>query len=39
MHPTEPWVLSALYNGHLFLWNYNTQVRMAALPERRARVG
>jgi len=25
VHPSEPWVLSALYNGHLFLWNYNTQ--------------
>jgi len=25
IHPTEPWVLSAMYNGHVFLWNYNTQ--------------
>mmetsp|Transcript_20959 Transcript_20959/g.34623 ORF Transcript_20959/g.34623 Transcript_20959/m.34623 type:complete len:958 (-) Transcript_20959:266-3139(-) len=25
LHPTEPWVLSAMYNGHCFLWNYNTQ--------------
>mmetsp|Transcript_5278 Transcript_5278/g.8945 ORF Transcript_5278/g.8945 Transcript_5278/m.8945 type:complete len:1029 (-) Transcript_5278:226-3312(-) len=25
LHPDEPWVLSALYNGHLFIWNYNTQ--------------
>lgn len=25
LHPTEPWVLSAMYNGHVFLWNYNTQ--------------
>ena len=25
LHPTEPWVLSALYSGHLFVWNYNTQ--------------
>ena len=25
IHPTEPWVLSAMYNGHMFLWNYNTQ--------------
>ena len=25
LHPTEPWVLSALYSGHLFLWNYNTE--------------
>lgn len=25
LHPTEPWVLSAMYNGHVFLWNYTTQ--------------
>mmetsp|Transcript_24398 Transcript_24398/g.39600 ORF Transcript_24398/g.39600 Transcript_24398/m.39600 type:complete len:1055 (+) Transcript_24398:341-3505(+) len=25
LHPDEPWVLSALYNGHMFIWNYNTQ--------------
>jgi len=25
IHPTEPWVLSAMYNGHVFLWNYSTQ--------------
>ena len=25
IHPVEPWVLSAMYNGHVFLWNYNTQ--------------
>ena len=25
LHPTEPWVLAALYNGHVFLWNYATQ--------------
>ena len=25
MHPTEPWVLSALYSGHLFIWNYETE--------------
>lgn len=22
IHPTEPWVLSALYNGHVFIWDY-----------------
>src|SRR5438552_306691 len=25
IHPTEPWVLSALYNGNVFLWNYTNQ--------------
>ncbi len=25
LHPDEPWVLSALYNGHMFIWNYETQ--------------
>jgi len=25
LHPDEPWVLAALYTGHLFIWNYNTQ--------------
>ena len=25
LHPTEPWVLSALYSGNLMLWNYQTQ--------------
>lgn len=25
MHPTEPWVLAALYNGKVYIWNYNTQ--------------
>lgn len=24
-HPTEPWVLAALYNGRVYIWNYNTQ--------------
>jgi len=24
VHPTESWVLSALYNGKVFLWNYAT---------------
>ena len=22
IHPTEPWVLSALYNGHVFIWDF-----------------
>ena len=25
-HPTEPWLLSALYNGNVCIWNYETQV-------------
>mmetsp|Transcript_23414 Transcript_23414/g.41412 ORF Transcript_23414/g.41412 Transcript_23414/m.41412 type:complete len:687 (+) Transcript_23414:75-2135(+) len=25
IHPHEPWVLSALYSGHVFIWNYETQ--------------
>jgi coatomer subunit beta' len=25
LHPTEPWVLSALYNGQVQVWNYQTQ--------------
>eukprot|EP00941_MAST-03F_sp_MAST-3F-sp1_P004205 g4205.t1 len=25
LHPTEPWVLSALYSGHAFIWNYKTE--------------
>mmetsp|Transcript_2894 Transcript_2894/g.5235 ORF Transcript_2894/g.5235 Transcript_2894/m.5235 type:complete len:990 (-) Transcript_2894:195-3164(-) len=24
LHPTEPWVLSALYNGNVFIWDYST---------------
>eukprot|EP00002_Diphylleia_rotans_P003687 TRINITY_DN1256_c0_g1_i3.p1 TRINITY_DN1256_c0_g1~~TRINITY_DN1256_c0_g1_i3.p1 ORF type:complete len:823 (-),score=163.17 TRINITY_DN1256_c0_g1_i3:43-2511(-) len=25
IHPTEPWVLASLYNGHVYVWNYVTQ--------------
>jgi WD40 repeat protein len=25
-HPTEPWVLASLYNGNVYIWNYETQV-------------
>ena len=25
IHPTEPWVLSALYSGNVFIWNYDSQ--------------
>ncbi|KAJ3021791.1 Coatomer subunit beta' [Thoreauomyces humboldtii] len=24
-HPTEPWLLSALYNGTVYIWNHETQ--------------
>ncbi|KAK3824930.1 MAG: coatomer WD associated region-domain-containing protein [Benniella sp.] len=24
-HPTEPWVLASLYDGHCYIWNYETQ--------------
>lgn len=27
LHPTEPWVLASLYNGHVYIYNYETQVR------------
>ncbi|KAI7849632.1 coatomer WD associated region-domain-containing protein [Circinella umbellata] len=25
LHPTEPWVLASLYNGHVYIYNYETQ--------------
>nr|CAG8554296.1 10880_t:CDS:10 [Entrophospora candida] len=24
-HPTEPWLLASLYNGTVYIWNYETQ--------------
>lgn len=24
-HPTEPWMLTSLYNGNVFIWNYETE--------------
>ncbi|KAJ1658998.1 Coatomer subunit beta' [Dispira simplex] len=24
LHPTEPWILASLYNGNVFIWNYET---------------
>ncbi|KAJ3286524.1 Coatomer subunit beta', partial [Blyttiomyces sp. JEL0837] len=24
-HPTEPWLLAALYNGNVYIWNHETQ--------------
>jgi WD40 repeat protein len=26
IHPTEPWILTSLYSGHVVIWNYVTQV-------------
>lgn len=34
-HPTEPWVLSALYSGHVFIWNYQTQTLVKSIEVRR----
>lgn len=25
LHPTEPWTLVSLYNGHVHIWNHETQ--------------
>eukprot|EP01116_Phalansterium_solitarium_P000084 TRINITY_DN10052_c0_g1_i1.p1 TRINITY_DN10052_c0_g1~~TRINITY_DN10052_c0_g1_i1.p1 ORF type:complete len:941 (-),score=430.58 TRINITY_DN10052_c0_g1_i1:500-3322(-) len=25
IHPTEPWVLASLYDGKVYIWNYQTQ--------------
>ncbi|KAK9723079.1 Coatomer subunit beta' [Basidiobolus ranarum] len=25
LHPTEPWVMASLYNGNVYIWNYETQ--------------
>mmetsp|Transcript_59500 Transcript_59500/g.128708 ORF Transcript_59500/g.128708 Transcript_59500/m.128708 type:complete len:930 (+) Transcript_59500:59-2848(+) len=30
-HPTEPWALSALYSGNVFVWDYNTQTLIKQL--------
>eukprot|EP00927_Polykrikos_kofoidii_P056085 TRINITY_DN5026_c0_g1_i1.p1 TRINITY_DN5026_c0_g1~~TRINITY_DN5026_c0_g1_i1.p1 ORF type:complete len:911 (+),score=145.22 TRINITY_DN5026_c0_g1_i1:55-2733(+) len=30
-HPTEPWTLSALYSGNVFIWDYNTQTLVKQL--------
>ncbi|KAJ5666927.1 hypothetical protein N7462_011336 [Penicillium macrosclerotiorum] len=24
-HPTEPWILTTLYSGHVYVWSYETQ--------------
>jgi hypothetical protein len=25
-HPVEPWILTTLYSGHVYIWSYETQV-------------
>ena len=25
LHPTEPWTLVSLYNGHVHIWNHENQ--------------
>lgn len=42
IHPTEPWVLSALYTGSIMIWNYDTQtlvktIEVCPLPVRNAK--
>ncbi|KAF0720490.1 Aste57867_283 [Aphanomyces stellatus] len=42
LHPTEPWVLSGLYNGTVMLWDYDKQqlvksFEVSTLPVRNAR--
>lgn len=41
-HPTEPWLLAALYNGNVYIWNYETQqlvktFEVSELPVRTAK--
>ncbi len=31
IHPTEPWVLAALYSGHLFIWNYTNSTLVKSI--------
>eukprot|EP00741_Cyanophora_paradoxa_P015643 tig00020903_g15100.t1 len=42
VHPTEPWLLAALYNGNVYIWNYSTQAlvksfEVTELPVRAAK--
>ncbi|PVZ98736.1 hypothetical protein BB558_005245 [Smittium angustum] len=42
MHPTEPWILIALYNGKVSVWNYETEAQIKSfevsdLPVRAAK--
>jgi coatomer subunit beta' len=29
-HPNEPWILTTLYSGHVYIWSYETQVRIVS---------
>uniref|UniRef100_A0AC35TLA9 Coatomer subunit beta' n=1 Tax=Rhabditophanes sp. KR3021 TaxID=114890 RepID=A0AC35TLA9_9BILA len=31
LHPTEPWALVCLYNGHAHIWNYETQILVKSI--------
>ncbi|GMR50177.1 hypothetical protein PMAYCL1PPCAC_20372, partial [Pristionchus mayeri] len=42
LHPSEPWLLAALYNGNVHIWNYETQqlvktLEICDLPVRAAK--
>ena len=42
IHPTEPWVLTALYSGHVFIWNHTNSnlvksIEVCELPVRIAK--
>lgn len=42
LHPTEPWLLANLYNGNVYIWNYNDQTlvksfEITELPVRAAK--
>mmetsp|Transcript_3649 Transcript_3649/g.13088 ORF Transcript_3649/g.13088 Transcript_3649/m.13088 type:complete len:934 (+) Transcript_3649:263-3064(+) len=42
LHPTEPWILSNLYNGNIYIWNTNTSTlvksfEVTELPVRSAK--
>ncbi|SLM39699.1 copi vesicle coat beta [Lasallia pustulata] len=41
-HPTEPWILTTLYSGHVYIWSYETQAivktfELADVPVRAGR--
>ncbi|KNE54788.1 hypothetical protein AMAG_00742 [Allomyces macrogynus ATCC 38327] len=42
VHPTEPWIMASLYNGSVWVWNYETQAtvktfEVSELPVRAAK--
>ena len=38
LHPTEPWLLANLYNGNVYIWNYNDSVSCCQTGSSRALV-